>query len=660
MGAFSSLGSFLGGYAQARRQKHIDKMNEHSQMMNEAKQWADIADNAKGEGGDAVREMATQNFTDLIEKYEKSAGEKNGLSSVLKLFKKDKTGQGQQPAIPAKLAEILKSGGQQTPAQSAPSNVDNGVVLAPNEESFQQWYKEQADKAGIDPNPDSPLQKYDYRSAYQAGVEPQIDPSDGQYHWDSRFKADDHPNRFVNGVDTKTGEPAPGPSPLSGPEVAQKPTVNTVSQQPRFPKQYAGGTRLTPTWAEMEKSRTDREMAELRMKEAVRVGSEKDIMTARSALDTEREKAIIASRAMEEFENNKKMADYSMKLQNEDRDRRLKAFRESSEYAHLNPMLRERAETEITSGVKTPQWTAQDLEITGPAHLVNGKVHAENRAGQDMVIDSDWRKENKDAATYLDMMPADKKSIEKAQEEAAKFKVSEEKARLEFIKSQAERNRSITDKERDDGYKQERFLLKNSKDVIRDALRRVDEDWNKELARMKADSMLVSPEEQVTGIKPGSIDEKNPKGIKSTRYPDGKKDDKGVVFKNLGEYEDYYKAKIMPYGLSANRARTFLFTDIDPMGEISGSYQDQEERRKALGLKRSETVPSTTPKPAPPSLPAPPTHEFPTAAPSAASPAAKPVSSPAAALPTAKPATGTIMKDPKQVKEELLKQLKLK
>jgi len=26
---------------------------------------------------------------------------------------------------------------------------------------------------------------------------------DGLYHWPSQFKSDDHPNRFVNGVDTK-------------------------------------------------------------------------------------------------------------------------------------------------------------------------------------------------------------------------------------------------------------------------------------------------------------------------------------------------------------------------------------------------------------------------------------------------------------------------
>jgi hypothetical protein len=74
-----------------------------------------------------------------------------------------------------------------------------------DERAFQSWYGDWARKTGINPNPDDPLQKYDYRGAYSAGVVPQIDPGDGRYHWDSRFKADDHPNRFVNGEDTKTG-----------------------------------------------------------------------------------------------------------------------------------------------------------------------------------------------------------------------------------------------------------------------------------------------------------------------------------------------------------------------------------------------------------------------------------------------------------------------
>lgn len=77
------------------------------------------------------------------------------------------------------------------------------TALSPDEERrFQTWYRERATKSGIDPNPDNPLHKYDYRGAFKARLEPQINPVDNLYHWDSQFKDFDHPNRFVDGVDT--------------------------------------------------------------------------------------------------------------------------------------------------------------------------------------------------------------------------------------------------------------------------------------------------------------------------------------------------------------------------------------------------------------------------------------------------------------------------
>lgn len=73
------------------------------------------------------------------------------------------------------------------------------------EAQFQTWYSGWAKKAGIDPNPDNPEHKYDYRAAFKAGAVPAISKEDGRYHWPSQFKADDHPNRFVGGKDTKGG-----------------------------------------------------------------------------------------------------------------------------------------------------------------------------------------------------------------------------------------------------------------------------------------------------------------------------------------------------------------------------------------------------------------------------------------------------------------------
>lgn len=88
-----------------------------------------------------------------------------------------------------------------------------------DELAFRQWYGGWAQKAGLDPNPDAPEHRYDYRAAFRAGAVPQIDPGDGLYHWPSQFKADDHPNRFVNGVDTKYGGAQPKPGELSDDDV---------------------------------------------------------------------------------------------------------------------------------------------------------------------------------------------------------------------------------------------------------------------------------------------------------------------------------------------------------------------------------------------------------------------------------------------------------
>lgn len=69
------------------------------------------------------------------------------------------------------------------------------------EDDFQAWYRKWADYIGLSPNPDDPEHHYDYRAAYRAGAQPE-QQKDGSYHWPSEFKAKDHPNRYVNGVDT--------------------------------------------------------------------------------------------------------------------------------------------------------------------------------------------------------------------------------------------------------------------------------------------------------------------------------------------------------------------------------------------------------------------------------------------------------------------------
>lgn len=92
-----------------------------------------------------------------------------------------------------------------TDAQRAEARrIGAAMSLAP--ENFHQWYARLAEKTGIDRNPDDPQHHYDYRAAYRAGANPEME-DDGFYHWPSQFKGDNHPNRYVDGIDTKYGRP---------------------------------------------------------------------------------------------------------------------------------------------------------------------------------------------------------------------------------------------------------------------------------------------------------------------------------------------------------------------------------------------------------------------------------------------------------------------
>lgn len=69
--------------------------------------------------------------------------------------------------------------------------------------SFKDWYNLQRTLNRLNPDPYDLRHFYDYEKAYKAGV------SRGpRGHFPSRFKGAGHPNRFVNGIDTITGEPA--------------------------------------------------------------------------------------------------------------------------------------------------------------------------------------------------------------------------------------------------------------------------------------------------------------------------------------------------------------------------------------------------------------------------------------------------------------------
>jgi hypothetical protein len=69
-----------------------------------------------------------------------------------------------------------------------------------DEAVFRSWYSRWAERTGLDPDPDAPEHQYDYRAAWRSGATP-----DSDLHWPSEHKAPDHPNRYVDGVDTITG-----------------------------------------------------------------------------------------------------------------------------------------------------------------------------------------------------------------------------------------------------------------------------------------------------------------------------------------------------------------------------------------------------------------------------------------------------------------------
>jgi hypothetical protein len=78
-----------------------------------------------------------------------------------------------------------------------------GVLAKVEETGFRQWYAKMAKRLGLDPNPDNPLHFYDWRAAFRSGAEP-----DENGHWPSTFKRLGHPRLIVEGMDTRTMQPA--------------------------------------------------------------------------------------------------------------------------------------------------------------------------------------------------------------------------------------------------------------------------------------------------------------------------------------------------------------------------------------------------------------------------------------------------------------------
>ena len=117
----------------------------------------------------------------------------------------------QDELTPVKMREKIPVGSMPMRGQMAPTHPGQErtrTQLQPDEEQiFQQWYAQIANKTGINRDPDDFRHKYDYRGAFKGGHQPDVEG-----HWPSEFKDWDHPNRFIaqegggRYLDTKTGE----------------------------------------------------------------------------------------------------------------------------------------------------------------------------------------------------------------------------------------------------------------------------------------------------------------------------------------------------------------------------------------------------------------------------------------------------------------------
>lgn len=108
------------------------------------------------------------------------------------------------------------------------------VPIDDKEQEFRDWYSGWAKKSNLNPNPDEPKHFYDYRAAHEVGAQP-----DASGHWPSQFKKPGHPNQFVDGFNTITGQPVLKPSPPIQPPPPlggiSHPAVSVPERSPLIP-----------------------------------------------------------------------------------------------------------------------------------------------------------------------------------------------------------------------------------------------------------------------------------------------------------------------------------------------------------------------------------------------------------------------------------------
>lgn len=159
---------------------------------------------------------------------------------------------GSKKAVSSNISEMVHAGYPQKQAIAAALDTarryrkkyaEGGDVESQFQEGIRAtpWFKEYVNRYGEEPDLDTP--HYDYRKAWAAGSRPDVrDPGDGQYHWSSQFKGPNHPNRFINGVDTRLGYAEGGE------------TDEGESWSPSDPEPFSSARPLTPLGAGMPSS----------------------------------------------------------------------------------------------------------------------------------------------------------------------------------------------------------------------------------------------------------------------------------------------------------------------------------------------------------------------------------------------------------------------
>jgi hypothetical protein len=319
-------------------------------------------------------------------------------------------------------------------------------------------------------------------------------------------------------------------------ENAQRIAAAVAPGKSVFFKQYAGGTRYSPTYTEMEDARVEVEnKAEER-------------------------------KFKRDLENSTKINEAQEKIRQAAIDKKVQTAKDSPIWSTLTKPQQDRVVFNIQTGEKAPEFTQQDLEITGKPEFKNGSIFATNRAGIEMNVEEDWRKNNQAATAWLDMQKTGEKNLDKAREEAAKFEISASRLQQQYLKAKMIHEGAAAKRESEEWDKQNRILRQTNQRAAMEILKKIDKDWSAERIRLDAETQGLSGdltlEERVTGKQPDGSDSKFYKPIK---------DKYGNPYKSLQDYEDAWKTAQIPGGIDSNRYRYFSITGKDPLGEIPGS-----------------------------------------------------------------------------------------